>query len=91
MSCVVAVEDRGRVVMGGDARASDGDTGRSISEPKIWRAGAYLVGSGEAPALGALHASASLPARRRVQLGLEAAEAYACGVRRPFAIIGGAR
>jgi ATP-dependent protease HslVU (ClpYQ) peptidase subunit len=51
------------------------------------REGYYAIGSGAPVALGALYASKGMKTERRLRLALEAAEAHACGVRRPWKII----
>lgn len=45
------------------------------------------IGSGAGPALGALHATPTLPPRARVLRALEAAELYGVGCRRPWKVL----
>lgn len=45
------------------------------------------IGSGVDVALGALHVTKGMPPRTRVRRALEASEAHACGVRRPWRIL----
>ena len=53
------------------------------------RAKYNAVGSGVDVALGALHVTRGVDPRTRVRKALEASEAHACGVRRPWRILCG--
>ncbi len=53
------------------------------------REGYTAAGSGAMVALGSLHSTAGRAPRTRVRMALEAAEAHAEGVRRPFRIVTG--
>lgn len=68
-------------------------------EPRLWTFESSLmvdavpadtfaaIGSGAAPALGALYATPGVRAETRVRLALEAAEAFRSDVRRPFVVL----
>lgn len=44
MTCIVAVEYRGKVHMGGDAAGSNGQTIAIMTEPKVFRRGRFVIG-----------------------------------------------
>ena len=44
MTCIAVVRQEGKVFMAGDRGASDDDTILTLSSPKVWKLGPYLIG-----------------------------------------------
>ena len=44
MTCIVAIESDGKVIMGGDRLGSNGHTGAPVSEAKVFRKGLVTIG-----------------------------------------------
>jgi len=44
VTCIVAIEENNKVIMGGDRLGSNGHTGAPVSESKVFRKGPLLIG-----------------------------------------------
>lgn len=44
MTCIVAIEDNNKVIMGGDRLGSNGYTGAPVSESKVFKKGGVMIG-----------------------------------------------